>query len=334
MDHGRSRARRRSRVARAGVRDPHRHRDRAADNPQLTVRAVATPRQPLRIVIDRHAQTPREARVLPAAAPSWSRRAAQRAWPAGVEHVALPDARPGRSAGLMSVLAPAASTKFTWKRVPSSTARCSTPGWSTRSSRTSRPALGDPARGMFSFDAGLPERACARVRIGRSHRRTCASARASCAARETLMFTGIVQTVGRITRGRRAPMAAQLVVDPGRCRSATSRSATRRGARLLPDRRGDRARRAAPCVRRVGRDPALHERPRSPGPVNLEKALRLADRLGGHLMTGHVDGVGTCQRRCAVAARRRAAGGSPSTRPRSSRASSRPRARSRSTASA
>ncbi|KQT37919.1 riboflavin synthase [Methylophilus sp. Leaf414] len=30
-----------------------------------------------------------------------------------------------------------------------------------------------------------------------------------------------------------------------------------------------------------------------PGAVNLEKALRLADRLGGHLVTGHVDGVGT-----------------------------------------
>ncbi|BBF64883.1 riboflavin synthase [Acidithiobacillus sp. 'AMD consortium'] len=27
-------------------------------------------------------------------------------------------------------------------------------------------------------------------------------------------------------------------------------------------------------------------------PVNLEKALRLADRLGGHLVAGHVDGVG------------------------------------------
>jgi len=27
--------------------------------------------------------------------------------------------------------------------------------------------------------------------------------------------------------------------------------------------------------------------------VNLEKALRLADRLGGHLVSGHVDGVGT-----------------------------------------
>ena len=27
--------------------------------------------------------------------------------------------------------------------------------------------------------------------------------------------------------------------------------------------------------------------------LNLEKALRLADRLGGHLVSGHVDGVGT-----------------------------------------
>ena len=30
----------------------------------------------------------------------------------------------------------------------------------------------------------------------------------------------------------------------------------------------------------------------APGPVNLEKSLRLADRLGGHLVTGHVDGTG------------------------------------------
>lgn len=28
------------------------------------------------------------------------------------------------------------------------------------------------------------------------------------------------------------------------------------------------------------------------GPVNLEKAIRLADRLGGHLVTGHVDATG------------------------------------------
>lgn len=27
--------------------------------------------------------------------------------------------------------------------------------------------------------------------------------------------------------------------------------------------------------------------------VNLERALRLSDRLGGHLVTGHIDGIGT-----------------------------------------
>jgi riboflavin synthase len=29
------------------------------------------------------------------------------------------------------------------------------------------------------------------------------------------------------------------------------------------------------------------------GPVNLEKALRANDRLGGHIVSGHVDGIGT-----------------------------------------
>ena len=32
------------------------------------------------------------------------------------------------------------------------------------------------------------------------------------------------------------------------------------------------------------------------GPVNLEKALRAHDRLGGHLVSGHVDGIGTVSR--------------------------------------
>ncbi|GBG15614.1 riboflavin synthase [Novimethylophilus kurashikiensis] len=34
----------------------------------------------------------------------------------------------------------------------------------------------------------------------------------------------------------------------------------------------------------------------APGEVNLEKALRLADRLGGHLVSGHVDGIGEVTR--------------------------------------
>lgn len=32
------------------------------------------------------------------------------------------------------------------------------------------------------------------------------------------------------------------------------------------------------------------------GEVNLEKALTLADRLGGHLVSGHVDGLGTVRK--------------------------------------
>lgn len=33
-----------------------------------------------------------------------------------------------------------------------------------------------------------------------------------------------------------------------------------------------------------------------PGPVNLEKALTLAERLGGHLVSGHVDGLGLVEK--------------------------------------
>ena len=37
------------------------------------------------------------------------------------------------------------------------------------------------------------------------------------------------------------------------------------------------------------------------GDVNIELALRLADRLGGHLTSGHVDGVGAVTRFAAIA---------------------------------
>ena len=33
-----------------------------------------------------------------------------------------------------------------------------------------------------------------------------------------------------------------------------------------------------------------------PGPVNLEKALRAHERLGGHIVSGHVDGIGSVTR--------------------------------------
>ena len=110
------------------------------------------------------------------------------------------------------------------------------------------------------------------------------------------MFTGIVQAVGRIASVEAGPSARRLVVDGG----------TLDGSDIAI---GDSIAVSGCCLTVVGlerRDGAVRlafdvsaetlactTGLDAPGEVNLEKALRLADRLGGHLMTGHVDGVGT-----------------------------------------
>ncbi len=83
--------------------DGHRWRARAcavmtgigtvlSDDPQLTVRAVDTPRQPRRIVVDRHAETPATARVLAGeGALIVTAGGHQPDWPAGIEVLELPD---------------------------------------------------------------------------------------------------------------------------------------------------------------------------------------------------------------------------------------------------
>ncbi|MEF7613096.1 riboflavin synthase [Aquincola sp. MAHUQ-54] len=112
------------------------------------------------------------------------------------------------------------------------------------------------------------------------------------------MFTGIISGVGRITgidplgpdatHGRRLTISAppgylddvQLgdsIALNGACMTVTSFD------------------RAANCftidisAESLQRTAGLAER----GRINLEKALRAHDRLGGHLVSGHVDGVGT-----------------------------------------
>ncbi len=63
------------------------------DDPRLDVRAVATPRQPLRIVVDRNGDVPANARVLAGGgALIVTAGARSRAWPAGVEVLEMPDA--------------------------------------------------------------------------------------------------------------------------------------------------------------------------------------------------------------------------------------------------
>jgi diaminohydroxyphosphoribosylaminopyrimidine deaminase/5-amino-6-(5-phosphoribosylamino)uracil reductase len=64
-----------------------------ADDPELTVRAVPTSRQPLRVVVDRHGETPADAKVLRGGALVVTADAKRAAWPADVEHIALGDAQ-------------------------------------------------------------------------------------------------------------------------------------------------------------------------------------------------------------------------------------------------
>lgn len=113
------------------------------------------------------------------------------------------------------------------------------------------------------------------------------------------MFTGIVQAVGRIERIAEGPAAARLAVDPGPLPLddvAIGDSIAVNGCCLtvVAVERGAGAPRLAFDV--SAQTLACTAGLALAGPVNLEKALRLSDRLGGHLMTGHVDGVGTVVR--------------------------------------
>lgn len=110
------------------------------------------------------------------------------------------------------------------------------------------------------------------------------------------MFTGIISGIGRIlhvqTQGDSAQhgVRLQLQAPPGyladvkvgdsisingACMTATDLEADQFGVDVS----------AESLLRTAGLD--------APGPVNLEKALRASDRLDGHLVSGHVDGIGT-----------------------------------------
>ncbi len=115
------------------------------------------------------------------------------------------------------------------------------------------------------------------------------------------MFTGIVSGIGRIVEshalgtdaghGRRLTIAAPAgylddvalgdsIALNGACMTVTSFDTA--AARFTID----------ISAESLDKTAGLAE----PGLVNLEKALRANDRLGGHLVSGHVDGVGTVRR--------------------------------------
>ncbi|MDI3515322.1 MAG: riboflavin synthase [Rhodocyclaceae bacterium] len=106
------------------------------------------------------------------------------------------------------------------------------------------------------------------------------------------MFSGIVAAVGRIEHIERLADGIRLTVDTDGLDLSdviVGDSIAHSGVCLTviemngPKLKYDVSRETLNCT--VGLDAVGNE-------VNLEKALRLADRLGGHLVTGHVDGVG------------------------------------------
>lgn len=106
------------------------------------------------------------------------------------------------------------------------------------------------------------------------------------------MFTGIVAAIGRIERidslGEGA--GVRLTVDAGTLGLedvAIGDSIAIQGACMTAVMNDGR--RFAVEVSRESLDKTVGLD--APGEVNLEKALRLADRLGGHLVSGHVDGL-------------------------------------------
>jgi riboflavin synthase len=106
------------------------------------------------------------------------------------------------------------------------------------------------------------------------------------------MFTGIVEAVGRVAVRERTRDGVRVRIDAG-------------ALDLADVAIGDSIAVSGCCLTVVAIMPPLLDFDVSDETlrcivgfdvdraVNLEKALRLSDRLGGHLMSGHVDGVGT-----------------------------------------
>jgi riboflavin synthase len=109
------------------------------------------------------------------------------------------------------------------------------------------------------------------------------------------MFTGIVTAVGTVHRSQLSGGGRRLAIHAGQLGLsgvAVGDSIAVNGVCLTVIARAGRvfevdvSRETLSCTRGF----AIGDR------VNLEKAMRASDRLGGHFVSGHVDGVGTVRR--------------------------------------
>lgn len=113
------------------------------------------------------------------------------------------------------------------------------------------------------------------------------------------MFTGIVAAIGKITSitplGNQADAGVRLTVDAGglpMADVALGDSIALNGACMTVVNKSEHGFNVDVSRESLSKTAGLD----ALGEVNLEKALTLADRLGGHLVSGHVDGLGVVSR--------------------------------------
>ena len=116
------------------------------------------------------------------------------------------------------------------------------------------------------------------------------------------MFTGLIEDVGEVTaltRGERTRLAVRPSrIPPGEWVPGESVAVDGACLTVVAVEGGGFVAEVSPET--LGRTTLELARPG--GRVNLERAMRLGDRLGGHLVLGHVDGVGRIERLARVGA--------------------------------
>src|SRR4051812_47684596 len=107
------------------------------------------------------------------------------------------------------------------------------------------------------------------------------------------MFTGIVEELGEVIEVTHYPAAARLRIRGPLVTSdaAAGASIAVNGCCLTVVDLADGAFTADVMAETL--DKTMFGDLRAGSPVNLERPVRVQDRLGGHIVQGHVDGVGT-----------------------------------------
>ena len=108
------------------------------------------------------------------------------------------------------------------------------------------------------------------------------------------MFTGIVTAIGRVRQATDAAGGRELVIESPYRDLELGESVAVDGACLTVEALSDDA--FVAHVIRTSLDRTSFTTYQPGRRVNLERAARVGDRLGGHIVQGHVDGIGTVER--------------------------------------